>query len=197
MKRITEVCAAGLMALALSLALAGPAGAAPPSNDSQALLKQQMREFEAAVDSTLRQMFSDSRPFTVLEQPKATYLDGFGIVVHAEINLYPTSANLMPFMTGQSLDRELKNEREQKQVRLRQLQARLQSLLLEQSGPLSQLRDGESMAVVIHLFNPRPFPEIPGQIVVQARRQALLALQVQGRKIEPEDLAKTVSLREF
>ena len=112
------------------------------------------------------------RPMAVLEEPKSIYLDGFGVVVHAEVNLYPTTI-LTLFQSPQAMANDLKCEREQKGQRLKQLQTRLRELLLAQSAALSELSADSSLAVVIHFFNARPYPEIPGQIVVQGPPEAM------------------------
>ena len=118
------------------------------------------------------------------------------MVVHAEVNLYPMRF-IFPFAPNPYSEKELKTEREQKGQRLKELQYKLRQLLLAQSGALTRLGAEENLAVVIHLFNSRPYPEIPSQVVLQAQRKALLELQDQGHKPEPAELARVISLRQF
>ncbi len=183
-----------VLVLAALLGWAACCLAAPPAENA-AVLKRQMQEFERVLNNALQQMF-ENRPFAVLQEPKSAYLPGFGLIVHAEVNLYPMRM-VMPFSPAPYSETELKLERTQKLQRLKQLQDRLRELLLAESASLGQVSAEENVAVIIHLYNPRPYPEIPGQIVVQARRQALLELQGEGRKPAPAELAKVIALREF
>jgi hypothetical protein len=180
--------------------LAGVCAAAPPpqagaSGREFAALKRQMDQFDQRLRDALLKMF-EARPFVILEEPKSTYLEGFGVVVHAELNLYPV-AMLSPFTSKQALDNEIKLEQEQKPLRLKELRNRLRELLVEQGTALTLLSTEENVAIVIHLFNVRPQANIPGQVVVQAKRQALLELKTRGGAPEPAALARAVSLREF
>jgi hypothetical protein len=185
---------------ALLIALLGVFAAAPapqagaPGRDFAAL-KRQMDQFDQRLQDALLKMF-EARPFVILGEPKSTYLEGFGVVVHAELNLYPVAV-LSPFTSKQALDNEIKLEQEQKPLRLRELRNRLREVLVEQGAALTQLPSEENVAIVIHLFNVRQQANIPGQVVAQARRQALLELKARGAAPEPAALARAVSLREF
>ncbi len=172
--------------------------AAPPpakAADNPAALKRQMQEFERVLNQAMVQMF-ENRPFAILQEPKSVYLPGFGIVVHTELNLYPMRW-ITPFSLEPYSEKELKTEREQKAERLKNVNGRLRDLLLAQSVAFSQVNAEENLAVVIHLYNPRYFPEIPSQVVAMARRRALLDLQGDGRKPAPEELARAITVREF
>ncbi len=184
----------GMLAVVLT-ASASPAAPPVSPGENHAALKRQMQEFERVLNTALRQMFDD-RPFFVLQEPKSAYLPGFGVVVHAEVNLYPMRF-IFPFAPDPYSERELKTEHEQKALRMKELRVRLRELLLAQTSAFSQLGGEENLAVVIHLYNARPYPEIPSQIVVQARHQALLDLREQGRKPEPAELSRVITLREF
>ena len=190
-----RICLAILLVLGAALWLAVPQSQATAAGKKQAEMKRQMQQLERAVNTSLQQMF-ENRPFAVLQEPKSAYLAGFGIVIHAEVNLYPMRF-ISPFARDPYSEKELKTEREQKRKRLQQLQSRLRKLLLAESAELTQLGPEENLAVVIHLFNPRPYPEIPGQLVLQAPRKALLELQGQGGKPGPAELARVISLRQF
>ena len=180
--------------------LAGVSAAAPPPQTSAsgrefAALKRQMDQFDQQLRDALLKMF-EARPFVILGEPKSTYLEGFGVVVHAELNLYPVAV-LSPFISKQALDNEIKLEQEQKPLRLKELRTRLREMLVEQGAALTQLSSEESVAIVIHLFNVRQQANIPGQVVAQARRQALLELKARGAAPEPAALARAITLREF
>ena len=197
--RITDyglrICLVILLTVGAALWLAVPQSQATAAGKKQAELKRQMQRLERAVSTSLQQVFGN-RPFAVLQEPKSVYLAGFGVMVHAEVNLYPMRF-VFPFAPNPYSEKELKTEREQKRKRLKQLQSRLRELLLAESAELTQLGAEENLAVVIHLFNSRPYPEIPSQVVLQAQRKALLELQDQGHKPEPAELARVISLRQF
>lgn len=167
------------------------AAQAGPRADSP--LKQQMKEFERFADLALRKMFGNL-PFTILQEPKASYLPGFGLIVHAEGNLYPMRM-LTPFGRPTYSEEELKVEREQKIARIKQLRATLREMLVQEAPLLAKLGGSENAALVVHLFNQRPYPEVPDQVVVIGNLRDLAALQ--GRKLQPGELDKLVSLREY
>lgn len=192
------------LVLLAALCCAGPTAAqtAPPRQQpvaaqnaprTDSALKQQMKEFERFADGALRKMFGD-QPFTILQEPKASYLPGFGLIVHAEGNLYPIRM-LTPFGRPFYSDDELKVEREQKAARMKQLRISLRELLVQEAPLLAKLGSDENAALVVHLFNQRPYPEVPDQVVVTGNVRDLAALQ--GRKLLPAELEKLVSLREF
>lgn len=184
-----------LLVLVLCLLLAPLAASAvpPPPAPDNAALKRQMQELERVLNNTLSHMFGD-RPFAVLQEAKSAYIPGFGVVAHMELNLYPMRF-VWPFSPQPYSPKELKTEHEQKIVRLKELRLALRDLLVAQAGNLTQLSDEESLAVIVHFYNQREYPEIPGQLVVQARRQALLTLQ--GRKAEPAEWAKVIASWEY
>jgi len=188
------ILAALLMAL-LGVFAAAPAPQAGAPGRDFAALKRQMDQGDQQLRDALLKMF-EARPFMILGEPKSTYLEGFGVVVHAELNLYPVAV-LSPFTSKQALDNEIKLEQEQKPLRLKELRNRLREVLAEQGTALTQLSSEENVAIVIHLFNVRQQANIPGQVVAQAKRHALLELRARGAAPEPAALARVVSLREF
>lgn len=179
------------------LALVFVFGALPAAAQNRAAadsaVKQQMKEFERFADSSLREMFGD-RPFVILQEPKSAYLPGYGIIVHAELNLYPMRW-LNPFGSPTYSQEELKTERDQKVARARQLSVRLRELLVEEAPRLAKLGGDEHVAMVIHFFNQRQYPDVPNQVVIAGLVPELAALE--GRKPPAAELDKLVSLREF
>jgi len=186
--RVRKLMGVVLFALAVT-----PLLAAPPADNTP--LKRQMQDFERALNQSIIQMFG-TQFFVFLQEPKAAYLPGFGVVVHAEVNLHPMRF-IMPFAPQPYSEQELKTEREQKLARMKVMQKGLQDLLLAQGRALTQLSGEEQVAVVIHLYNPRTYPEIPSQVLLQARRQALLDVREREGKPDPIELAKAINLREF
>lgn len=184
-----------LLILLLSDGLSAGNAARAQAADNRAPLLRQMQTLEKSVSAGLHGMFAGPTLW-VLAEPRSAYLDGYGVVIQTEVNLYPTSS-LGAFMSPAALAQEAKAEREKKPERLKQFQGRLRELLVSQTAALTELGPDDSVAIVVHLFNPRPQPEIPNQIVIQAKRQALLDLQARGKKPAESDLVKVVSLRMF
>jgi hypothetical protein len=164
---------------------------AVPRPDSP--IKQQLKDFERFADGALRNMYGD-QAFGILQEPKAAYVPGFGVIVHVEVNLYQMRM-LTPFGRPYYSEEELKTEREQKAARLKQLRVNLRELLIQEAARLAKLGSTENAALVVHLFNQRPYPEVPDQVVVSGSVPALAALE--GRTPQPAELEKLVSLREF
>lgn len=181
--------------LAPNLALNGPAQTALPAQRDYAALKSEMARFAGLLADTLPKMF-EGRPLVVLEAPKSAYLEGYGVVTHAEVNIFPLSSFSL-FMSQQALEEQMKQEREQKPLRLKELRSRLMQLLLEEAASTNALPAGENLAIIVHLFNARPQADIPNQVVVQARREALLELRAGGRQPAAQALARAISVREF
>src|SRR5512140_1316566 len=90
-----------LAVLAVTLAMIVPAFSAAPGASRQnagaqtagaqaaaapeaATVKREMNDFERNLDRSLRQLFGN-RPFGILQEAKASYLPGYGALVHAEL----------------------------------------------------------------------------------------------------------------
>lgn len=73
-----------ILILSVALFLGGP-GYAQKSLD-RALLKRRAQIFEGIVHDVLKQNFSN--PFTISEEPRSTYLQGYGIMVFFHLNIH-------------------------------------------------------------------------------------------------------------
>lgn len=157
-------------------------------------LNRQKQLFEQEVEAGLRRMFEPSR-FVVLQAPRAFYLEGFGLAVQTEVNLYATTS-LGAFLPPASLQREVQTAREQKKVRVKELRTKLRALLAAAAAQLTTLAPEDNVAVVVNLFNAASDAGIPAQLVAQVRRQVLLELNSAGKPSD-EALARAITFREF
>lgn len=158
-----------ILSIALMLVLAMPAP--PAETHDYPGIKMQMQLIESLVTTAIKQHFQN--PFGILQQVKGTYLDGFGVVFTAEVNLYqmrtPNPFNRTPYS-----EKELSEARAQKLAHNKEAATLMQDLLRDHGAGLTFLRADENVAVVLHLYNVPELSDMPSQIVVQTKRQTLI-----------------------
>jgi hypothetical protein len=157
-------------------------------------LRVQLEAFQALVNRDIAQAFE--RPYTLLQDAKGSYLPRFGVVFHMEVNLHPLRL-ISPFDMRQHTPEELRQARQTKLERIRQLKARLSALLLEHGTKLTEVPPDQSVAIVVHLFNlPSEQSEgLPTQVVLETTRSALL--EAQARRMPVEEFQKQQVFLEF
>jgi len=157
-------------------------------------LKVQLEAFQDIVNQNIRGSGSD--PFTLLQDAKGSYLPRFGVVFHLEVNLRPLRL-ITPFDMRPYTEEELRNARQAKLERVRDLKALLSALLLEHGGKLTEVPPDQNVAVIVHLFNlPSEMTEgLPTQVVLETSRRALLEAQSQG--LPAAEFQKRQTLLEF
>jgi hypothetical protein len=102
----------------------------------------------------------------VLQGAKATYLDGYGIVVTLEAILeQPRNPFSSPKTPAEV--RKLVTERR------KQVQDKYTALLKQRVPLLQSVGDGESLAVIVHLLNTNPadLPDLPAQLILSLKKQ--------------------------
>ena len=145
----------------------------------------QTEAFTAAVDESFRaivpQLFQDSR---------ATYLEGYGVVVTVEVGLEPPRN---PFSNSSRTPEEVRRSSLQ---RLEALKSSTVELLGTHTAGLESLGANEQVSVVIYLMNPNPvdLPDLASQLVISARKQD--ALDLQSETITTSTFTERVSIRE-
>jgi hypothetical protein len=173
------------------LALGGAHAQSPPSNRSA--LKGEMRVFEAVIDGTMAQIFAP--PFGLLEKTQGTYLPGFGLVFSLEVNLYPLRAP-NPFNVTSLSKAELDKAQKAKLERKAIIRESVPRLLADHAISLRDLSSGDSVAVVVHLFEVQsgdtPFPD---QLVIETRKSDLD--QFWDKKISYQELTAKITILEF
>jgi hypothetical protein len=156
-------------------------------------LKSQMEAFDSVLDRSIQQNFQ--QPFSLLQDAKGSYLPGFGVAFHLEVNLLPLRLQ-MPFDARPYSPEELRKGKEAKLERIHQLKSHLSAFLLEHGGSLSAVAPDQNMAIVVHLFNmPSEARDLPTQLVITVTRQMLL--DYQNGRFTAEQLQKTGSVLEF
>ena len=169
-----------------------PAGTLPEL-DLRAL-RVQLEAFQALVNRSVAQAFE--HPFTLLQDAKGSYLPRFGVVFHMEVNLHPLRL-MSPFDMRPYTPEELRQARQTKLERIRELKAHLSALLLEHGTKLTEVPPDQNVAVVVHLFNlPSEQSEgLPTQVVLETTRGALL--EAQARRMPVEEFQKQQVFLEF
>jgi hypothetical protein len=174
------------LALALLLASTLAAQNARPARSDIAAM-------EKAMDQRLMRMDLD-RPVEVLGLTRGLYVDGFGAVFTAEVNLMP-AMGLSPFRPALTKE-DVARVRDQKLRRLPQLRGLMQDLLLSAAQSLDRLPPGEQVVLALLLWS-HPWEDttgLPRLIQMQGRKDALLAvaLERQPRSV----LSQIVRVRE-
>ena len=97
---------------------------------------------------------------------KGAYLDGYGIVVTAEVALEPP---LNPF-TVQKTPEEVRKVTTQ---RRKDIEEKLTNLLKQKTASVEALAPNESVAIIINILNTNPayVPDMPSQLVFSAKKQ--------------------------
>jgi hypothetical protein len=103
----------------------------------------------------------------VLEHAKATYIDGYGVVVSLEVTLEP---GYSPFSTPKTPG-ELKSLTAK---RRKEIEENLERLLKDRVAKLQCLGDSDALTIAMHLFNAHPvdLPNLPTQIQLTLKKQA-------------------------
>jgi hypothetical protein len=136
------------------------------------LFKKDAVPLQAAVEETINSQVPG--PAGVLERAKATYLEGYGIVVSLEASLEPTRT---PFSSP-------KTPNEVRAIvaqRRKAIQEKIENLLKERISKLQSLGDLESLTVALHLFNSNPadLPNLPSQVVLTIKKQDPAHISIQ------------------
>ena len=157
-------------------------------------LKTQLEAFQGVVNRDISQAFA--APFVLLQDTKGTYLPRFGVVFHLEVNLYPLRS-LNMFDLRPYTEEELRQARDAKLAKVRELKTRLSALLLEHGTALTEMPADENVAVVVHLFNmpSEKSQELPTQLVMETSRQSLL--EAQAQKVPAAEFERQQTFLEF
>lgn len=154
--------------LLMLLVAASAAGAA----DHPRIARATFVTVEKAFDARLARPIEN--PFNILGGTRGIYIDGFGTVFTAELNLVtgPTLSPFKPEITKQ----EIATLKQKKLERLPYLRQLMREMLVSFAGALDMLPANEQIVLGVSLFNFRweDAAGLPSQIVMQATRQALL-----------------------
>jgi len=156
-----------LTALALAAALCGSAAVEPRVS------RATMAAMEKSFDHRIRSI-DVSDPFDLLGSTRGVYLEGYGAVFTAEVNLAvgPAISPFRPALTKE----QIAKLRQKKLARLPLLKRQMKDALGALAASLDTVPPSEQMVLGVSLdyFSWEERAGLPGQIVMQARRQALL-----------------------
>lgn len=149
--------------------LAAGFGAAQRGGVSRDALAGMERAFDQRI-----QRFDLNDPLDLLGSTRGVYLQGYGAVFTAEVNLI-AGAVITPFRPKPSLP-ELEKLRQRKAARLKQLERQMREVMLELAAALTGVPSEEHIALGVSLFyfSWENREGLPSQVVMRARRQALL-----------------------
>lgn len=178
------IALAGVVAACVSLA-----GTAPPQ-----VTRAAMAAVEKNFDNRLEHISVDS-PLLLLGMTRAVYLEGYGAVLTAEVNLTP-GAGASPFRPAITKE-DIVRIRQKKLDRLPALKGAMREMLVAAAGSLDTVPVEERLVVGVTLFHFswEDSSGLPSQILMQAPRKALLDFQTGRRK--PAALESVVQVQEF
>lgn len=127
------------------------------------LFKKESGALRSAVNDIVN---ANSGGLGVAGSAKATYLDGYGMVLTLEAALEPTRNPFSSPKTPTEV-REIVAERR------RAIETKLDALLKERIGVLRSIAPTDSVTVVLYLFNSNPLdiPDLPSQISFTIKKQ--------------------------
>ena len=123
---------------------------------------------------------SVGEPFLVLSPPLGVYLEGYGAVFTAELNLVPSG--ITPFRPSYTKE-ELARIRLKKLERLPVLKVAMREMLMSSAASLDTVPSDQQLVLGVALFH-HPWEDrtgLPSQILMQAPRRALVELHTNQR----------------
>jgi hypothetical protein len=111
---------------------------------------------------------------SILETPKATYLDGYGAVISLEASLEPTRSPFSSLKSPAEV-RAIVSERRQG------IQKKLEALLKQRVAAMQSVMSTDSVTVVLYLLNSNPadVPDLPSQILFTMKKEDPSQVRIQ------------------
>lgn len=179
------------MRLALLLPLFGLLCPAPAQRPMPA--RAEIEAVEKSFDNRLKR-FNLESPMEVLGLTRGLYLQGYGVVFSAEVNLL-LLPGISPFRPTVSRE-EVVRIRAAKLKRLPELRQLMQQMLLDSAGALDRVPENEQLVLGISLFSQswEDRTGVPSTILMQAQRRALL--DIAANRVPRTALASAIQVRE-
>jgi hypothetical protein len=158
----------------------------PLSNKPQA---DALRKETPPLQGAINDVISGTVPgFSLLQPSKATYLEGYGLVIMLEVSLEPTRN---PFSSSKTPE-EVRTIVTQ---RRKEIKEKLVELLKQRVAAIDSVGPADSVSIIVYILNTNPadLPDLPSQVVLSMKKQD--ALDFQNKKIA--DLSSRVTIREF
>lgn len=158
-----------LLSLVLLLGGALWVGAADAPRVSRAALAPMEKAFDRRLEG-----WNVDDPAMLLGNTRGVYLEGYGVVFTAEINLL-LGATISPFQPTVRKEQVVRVH-DKKVARLPQLREQMTEMLIASAQSLDTVPPGERIVVGVTLFHHRweDVNGLPSQIVMQAQRKLLL-----------------------
>jgi hypothetical protein len=121
--------------------------------------KKEMKPLQDSVDG----LVTESRG-TIMSESKASWIEGYGVVVSVEVALEPPRNALFPSAGAPSS----RNEAEARATaRQKDIKDKVTAFLKQRVGAMQSLGAEDSLAIAVHLMNTNPAftPNLPHQLV--------------------------------
>jgi hypothetical protein len=133
---------------------------------------------EKSLDDRVTRLWDDN-PFVLIGATRGVYLEGYGAVLTAEVNLFTGPTMMMhPALTKD----EIAHYRQKRMERLPQLKQALRQALLATAASLDPVPPEEEVVIVIFLshYSWEDVSGLPVQVTLQAKKKKLLDAQRAG-----------------
>lgn len=133
---------------------------------------------EKSLDTRISRLWQDN-PFLLLGTTRGVYLDGYGAVFTAEVNLV---ANPVSLMQATLTKEDIAKHRQKKLERIPILKKALRDALVSTAASLDTVPPDESITIVAFLphYSWEDINGVPAQIMVQGQKKKLLEAQHGG-----------------
>src|SRR5579863_774660 len=151
------------------------------ASDAPRVPRNTLAATEKKLDNSFTKLWSDN-PFVVLGPTRGVYLEGYGAVFTAEVNLVagPTMGIMTPPMTKEGIAQH----KQKKIARIPELRKALAKELAEVAGsPEMAAVPAEEQIVLVAFLSHFPWEDLdglPAQIMVQGSKKQLMDAQHQG-----------------
>ena len=132
---------------------------------------------QKSIDGKLAHIWPDE-PFFVLGTTHGVYLEGYGAVFTAEVNL--ATAPVSPLMPTPSQEM-IENHHQKKVARLPDLERAMRELLVQTASSMTMLNDTDNVVLAVSLTSYSWEPSgLPSQIVMQGKKGELMKARGAG-----------------
>ena len=141
--------------------------------DKSKVSRTMIEAMEKSVDGKLQRLFP-SDPAEVLGLTQGAYINGYGTVFMAEVNLAP-AAGITPFHPTVTPD-EIKRTHDKKMQRIAALRSAMRDILADSAASLDTVPNDEQLTLGVSLFywTWEKRDGLPAQIVMHAPKKLLL-----------------------
>ena len=180
-----------LYALAVALSLSLPVGSIA---DKPKVNRPMIAALEKSFENQLAKLWPDD-PVSVIGVPQGLYINGYGAVFTAQVNLAP-APGITPFHQTNTKE-DVARTHHKKLERLPRLREAMQDMLLASAASLDPVPADEQVALGISLYNWywEDTAGLPAQIVMHAPKRVLV--QVKSGLANKSALASAISVQEF